>query len=52
MGGCRTKRSGNLATAGSLLSVDTSEKVSLEVSVQMEQSTLVRQAGRMPDLHF
>lgn len=49
---CRTKGSGNSATAGLLLSGDTPEKLALEVPIQMEQSTLVREPGRMTDLHF
>lgn len=52
MGQCRTQGSGNLATAGWLFSAVTSEKLAAGVVIQMEPSTLAREPGRVPDLHF
>lgn len=52
MGQCRTPGSGDLATAGWLFSVVTSERLAVGVVIQMEPSTLAREPGSMPDLHF
>lgn len=52
MGQCRTPGSGDLATAGWLFSVVTSERLAVGVVIQMESSTLAREPGSMPDLHF
>lgn len=52
MGRRRTPGGGNSAISGELFSVDTPEKRALEAGTQMEQSTLVREPGRMPDLHL